>query len=94
MEFKWQSEQQAAFDRVKELITSTSALAYFDVNSKTRIVSFVKNYQENSTTESESVVPLQPMASSLESATPLQPVTSQPKASQPIASPVSVQQTG
>ena len=38
VEFKWQSEQQAAFDRLKELITSTSALAYFDVNSKTRIV--------------------------------------------------------
>ena len=38
MEFKWQSEQQAAFDKLKELITSTTALAYFDVNSKTRIV--------------------------------------------------------
>ena len=38
MESKWQSEQQAAFDRLKELITSASASAYFDVNSKTRIV--------------------------------------------------------
>ena len=36
-----------------------------------RNVSFVKKYQENSTTESKSVVPLQPIASSLESATPL-----------------------
>ena len=33
VEFKWQSEQQAAFDKLKELITSTTALAYFDVNS-------------------------------------------------------------
>ena len=38
VEFKWQSEQQAAFDKLKELVTSTSALAYFDVNSKTSIV--------------------------------------------------------
>ena len=38
VEFKWQSEQQAAFDKLKELITCTGALAYFDVNSKTRIV--------------------------------------------------------
>ena len=38
VEFKWQSEQQAAFNKLKELITSTTALAYFDVNSKTRIV--------------------------------------------------------
>ena len=38
MDFKWQSEQQAAFDKLKELITSTSALAYFDVNSRTGIV--------------------------------------------------------
>ena len=38
VEFKWQSEQQAAFDKLKELITSTTALAYFDVNSKTRTV--------------------------------------------------------
>ena len=36
--FKLQSEQQAAFDKLQELITSTSALAYFDVNSKTGIV--------------------------------------------------------
>ena len=35
---KWQSEQQAAFDKLKELITCTSTLAYFDVNSNTRIV--------------------------------------------------------
>ena len=32
--FKLQSEKQAAFDKLKELITSTSELAYFDVNSK------------------------------------------------------------
>ena len=38
VEFKWQWDQQAALDKLKELITSTSALAYFDVNSKTRIV--------------------------------------------------------
>ena len=38
VEFKWQSEQQAAFDKLKELIASTTALAYFDVNSETRIV--------------------------------------------------------
>ena len=38
VELKWQLEQQAAFDKLKELITSTTAPAYFDVNSKTRIV--------------------------------------------------------
>ena len=38
VEFKWQLEQQAAFDKLNELITSTTAPAYFDVNSKTRIV--------------------------------------------------------
>ena len=38
MEFKGQSEQQAAFDKLKELITSTRAVAYFDVNSRTGIV--------------------------------------------------------
>lgn len=38
VEFKWQSEQQAVVDKLKELITSTSALADFNVNSKTRIV--------------------------------------------------------
>ena len=43
-----------------------------------RNVSFVKEYQENGTTESESVVPLQPITS--------QPIASQPIASQPIAS--------
>ena len=51
-----------------------------------RNVSFVKKYQKNGTTESESVVSLQPIANPLESATPLQPITSQPIASQPIAS--------
>ena len=58
-----------------------------------RNVSFVKKYQENGTTESESVVPLQPIANPLESVTPLQPITSQPIASQPVASPILVQQT-
>ena len=53
-----------------------------------RNVSFVKKYQENGTIESESVVPLQPIANPLESATPLLPI-----ASQPVASPISVQQT-
>ena len=38
MEFKGQSEQQAAFDKLKELIASTRAVAYFDVNSRTGIV--------------------------------------------------------
>ena len=37
VEFKWQSQKQASFE-LKELITSTSALANFNVNSKTRIV--------------------------------------------------------
>ena len=49
-------------------------------------MSFVKKYQENGTTESESVVPLQPTASPLEPAKPFLPITSQPIASQPIAS--------
>ena len=38
MEFKWQWEQEVAFGKLKELITSTSALVYFTANSKTRIV--------------------------------------------------------
>ena len=38
MEFKWQWEQEVAFGKLKELITSTSALADFTANSKTRIV--------------------------------------------------------
>ena len=38
VEFKWQSEQQAAFDKLKELITSRSASASFDVNGKTWVV--------------------------------------------------------
>ena len=37
VEFKWQSEKQASFE-LKELITSTVALANFNVNSKTTIV--------------------------------------------------------
>ena len=37
MEFKWQSEKQASFE-LKELITSTVALANFNANIKTRIV--------------------------------------------------------
>ena len=37
LKFKWQSEKQASFE-LKELITSTSALANFNVNSQTRLV--------------------------------------------------------
>ena len=37
VEFKWQSEKQASFE-LKELVTSTSALANFNVNIKTWIV--------------------------------------------------------
>ena len=55
-----------------------------------RNVSFVKKYQENGTTESESVVPLQPITSQPIAS---QPITSQPIASQPVASPITVQQT-
>ena len=53
-----------------------------------RNVSFVKKYQENGTSESESVVQVQPSASPSESVTPLQPTTSQP-----IVSSISAQQT-
>ena len=38
MEFKWGKEQQVAFERLKELITHADALAYLNVNSRTRIV--------------------------------------------------------
>ena len=55
-----------------------------------RNVSFVKKYQENGTTESESVVPLQPITSQPIAS---QPIASQPIASQPVASPITVQQT-
>ena len=54
-----------------------------------RNVSFVRKYQENGFSESESVVPLQPIASTLESATPLQPIASTLESAtplQPIAS--------
>ena len=37
-EFKWGKEQQAAFEKLKELISNGDALAYFNVNSRTRIV--------------------------------------------------------
>ena len=37
-EFKWGKEQQVAFEKLKELITHADALAYFNVNSRTRIV--------------------------------------------------------
>jgi len=37
-EFKWGEEQQVAFEKLKELITHADALAYFNVNSRTRIV--------------------------------------------------------
>ena len=37
VEFKWHSEKQASFE-LKELITSTVALANFNVNSKRRLV--------------------------------------------------------
>ena len=36
-EFKWGKEQQVAFEKLKELITHADALAYFDVNSRTRL---------------------------------------------------------
>ena len=52
-----------------------------------RNVSFVEKYQENATSKSESVVPLQPIASPSESVTPLQPI-----AIQPIPSPISIRQ--
>ena len=55
-----------------------------------RNVSFVKKYQENGTTESESVVPLQPITSQPIAS---QPIASQPIASQPVANPNTVQQT-
>ena len=57
-----------------------------DVEVK-RNVSFVEKYQENATSKSESVVPLQPIASPSESVTPLQPI-----AIQPIPSPISIWQ--
>ena len=57
-----------------------------------RNVSFVEKYQENATSKSESMVPLQPIASPSESVTPLQPLTSQPIAIQPIPSPISIWQ--
>ena len=37
-EFKWGKEQQVAFEKLKELITHADASAYFNVNSRTRIV--------------------------------------------------------
>jgi len=37
-EFKWGKEQQIAFEKLKELIKHADALAYFNVNSRTRIV--------------------------------------------------------
>ena len=36
--FKWGKEQQVAFEKLKELISHANALAYFNVNSRTRIV--------------------------------------------------------
>lgn len=38
VEFKWYPEQQAAFEKLKELITNANALAYFSVDGRTRIV--------------------------------------------------------
>ncbi|CAH1255636.1 RTL1 [Branchiostoma lanceolatum] len=38
VEFKWSSEQQKSFEKLKELITSTETLAYFRPTGKTRIV--------------------------------------------------------
>ena len=38
VEFKWHPEQQAAFEKLKELITNANALAYFSVDGRTRIV--------------------------------------------------------
>ncbi|PFX31209.1 Uncharacterized protein K02A2.6 [Stylophora pistillata] len=37
-EFKWGKEQQLALEKLKELITHADVLAYFNVNSRTRIV--------------------------------------------------------
>ena len=37
-EVKWGREQQVAFEKLKELITHADALAYFNVNNRTRIV--------------------------------------------------------
>ena len=37
-EFKWGREQQISFEKLKKLITNANALAYFSIDSRTRIV--------------------------------------------------------
>ena len=37
-EFKWSREQQISFEKLKKLITNANALAYFSIDSRTRIV--------------------------------------------------------
>ena len=38
VEFKWGREQQIAFEKLKKLITNANALAYFSIDSRTKIV--------------------------------------------------------
>lgn len=44
VEFKWGKEQQVAFKKLEELITHADALAYFNVNSRTRIVAAASQF--------------------------------------------------
>ena len=36
--FRWEEDQQVAFERLKKLLVSADTLAYFDADSTTRIV--------------------------------------------------------
>jgi hypothetical protein len=36
--FVWRKEQDAAFVKLKEVLTNASSLAYFDVNAKTQVI--------------------------------------------------------
>ena len=38
MAFIWQDEQERAFCRIKELLTSDTVMAYFDANKTTELV--------------------------------------------------------